>query len=247
MSQLGDLIGRLHALITASREVSQTLQEAHDQVGNAASALHASTSGSSNPLVAAGLGQFRSGQEKIGEAQALLAAGAHTMEQYVQGPLLGGGGGGAPPIPPRAAGGSSGRRPVPPFVRHLAKRLPVRGPGDKTQLLAFTDEDSEPVAYTSGRRRDARDSLTPEFARRFVTRDHAEGHVAADMRRPGGPVHVTVVINNTPCPGDTGCDATIPHIIPKNATMTVYVTDGTDVHHYGTYTGTGEGIDDQPN
>jgi hypothetical protein len=74
----------------------------------------------------------------------------------------------------------------------------VREQGDKTQLFAYTDEDGEPIEYVSGRRRDAREGLKPEFARRFVVKDHAEGHVAADMRRPGGPEHVTIVINNTP-------------------------------------------------
>jgi len=153
-----------------------------------------------------------------------------------------GGSSGAGATPTRAA---KAPRSAPAHVRRLAQRLPVREQGDKTRILAYSNEDGEAVEYVSGRRRDARDGLKPEYARRFVVKDHAEGHVAADMRRSGGPTHVTVVINNEPCGTEVGCDATIPHIIPKDATMTVYVTDGESTTHYATYTGTGEGIDEQ--
>lgn len=193
--------------------------------------------------------------DHLEEGQALAAAIADRLESALAAAEAAragtggtsGGGGGAPPSgpPPPTASGPSPERPIPTFVRRLAEQLPVRESGDKTHLLAYTNEDGEPVAYASGRRRDARDGLKPEFARRFVVKDHAEGHVAADMRRPGAPEHVTVVINNTPCPSPVGCDATIPHIIPKDATMTVYVTDGATTTHYATYTGTGEGIHEQ--
>ncbi|GAA2275598.1 hypothetical protein GCM10009853_032160 [Glycomyces scopariae] len=196
----------------------------------------------------AALGFERKAREIGAVAQELDDSGAYTstLARTLSAALavletLRGGGAGFGRGP---SSGGGGVPPVPVHARRLAERLSGRAAGDRTRGLAYTHEDGEPVSYVSGRRRDAREGLTAEFASRFVVRDHAEGHLAADMRRPGGPTAVTLVLNNRPCTGSEGCDATVPAIIPAGATMTVYVTDASaeGVGHWATYTGTGEGI-----
>lgn len=138
---------------------------------------------------------------------------------------------------------ASGTGPPPPlFVLDLADRLPGHEPGGRTRLFAYSHDDGVETEFASGRDRGAREGLKPEYARRFVVRDHAEGHVAAVMRRPDGPKEVTVVINNEPCPGPQGCDATLPHIIPRGTRMNVFLKQNGQVMPYATYEGTGKGI-----
>ncbi|MFG3343404.1 DddA-like double-stranded DNA deaminase toxin [Glycomyces sp. NPDC048151] len=220
--------------ISASKELAEDTRNELAAIGVSGSAAQL---GATVSALEEGQGQTSTIAQKLeGAIAAAEAARGHASG-------TGGGGSGPPPTPPTPSPDPGPERPVPVHARRLAERLPVRESGDKTRLFAFTDEDGEAVEYASGRRRDARDGLKPDFARRFVVRDHAEGHVAADMRRPGGPEHVSVVINNEPCQALEGCDATIPHIIPKDATMTVYLAEGEATRHYRTYTGTGEGIE----
>ncbi|MFB9904246.1 DddA-like double-stranded DNA deaminase toxin [Allokutzneria oryzae] len=53
----------------------------------------------------------------------------------------------------------------------------------------------------------------------------AELKVAAIMAN-GGPRHVTVAINNTPCRGPYSCDTLAPILLPTGATLTVIGADG---------------------
>lgn len=152
-------------------------------------------------------------------------------------------GGGPPPaapLPPAVVSGPG--EPVPPFVLELTDRLPDREPGGRTRLFAYSHDDGVATEFASGRDRTAREGLKPEYACRFVVRDHAEGHVAAVMRRPDGPREVTVVVNNEPCSGPRGCDATLPDVIPEGATINVYVKGNGQTSAYAAYRGTGEGI-----
>ncbi|WP_092980554.1 DddA-like double-stranded DNA deaminase toxin [Actinopolyspora lacussalsi] len=71
--------------------------------------------------------------------------------------------------------------------------------------------------------------------------DHAEGHAAAVLRalyRDTGSTEATLYVNNRPCPGEFGCDATLPGQLPAGTRLTVYWPTG-----YQVYTGTAEGMD----
>lgn len=75
--------------------------------------------------------------------------------------------------------------------------------------------------------------------------DHVEAQVAAIMRRPGAPKEVLLVINNEPCdrPGrPLTCEKILRGILPADARLKVYLSDGHRTHLYGVYIGTGEKI-----
>jgi hypothetical protein len=76
--------------------------------------------------------------------------------------------------------------------------------------------------------------------------DHAEAHVAQDMRRPDASRDVTLVVNNEPCVDDPyGCDRLLRHVIPAGSQLTVYVRDPGapgGVRLFRRYEGTGKGI-----
>jgi hypothetical protein len=76
--------------------------------------------------------------------------------------------------------------------------------------------------------------------------DHVEARTAQEMRRPGAPREVILVVNNEPCIDDPyGCDRVLRHIIPAESRLMVYVRDPDapdGVRLFREYEGTGKGI-----
>nr|WP_080643366.1 DddA-like double-stranded DNA deaminase toxin [Salinispora arenicola] len=76
--------------------------------------------------------------------------------------------------------------------------------------------------------------------------DHVESRAAQQMRRPGAPREVSLVVNKEPCTDDPyGCDRILRHIIPAGSRLTIYVQDPeapAGVRTVGQYEGTGRGI-----
>ncbi|GAA3598590.1 hypothetical protein GCM10022235_82990 [Kribbella ginsengisoli] len=57
------------------------------------------------------------------------------------------------------------------------------------------------------------------------------------MRRPGAPREATLYLNNQPCGGPGGCDATLESQLPDGSQLTVYWPGGHKV-----YRGNGKGM-----
>ncbi|MFC6022806.1 DddA-like double-stranded DNA deaminase toxin [Plantactinospora solaniradicis] len=146
---------------------------------------------------------------------------------------------------------SSPGGPVPGFVARAAEQLQELLPrGVKTVgMLATSDGavrskpvwsgEEGPAAGAPGLRRDS----PRRWHQNAAATQHVEGHVAAIMRRPEGPRHAVLVVSKRPCPGELGCHRLLPELLPKGATLTVYVA-GKDASPrlWKTYLGTGEGV-----
>lgn len=85
--------------------------------------------------------------------------------------------------------------------------------GAKRSLISGEDQRTKDDAAALG------------FAGQWSAETHVEAHAASYMRRS----HISeaiLVINNRPCPGMMGCDSLLPRLLPANATLTVYGTEG---------------------
>lgn len=56
----------------------------------------------------------------------------------------------------------------------------------------------------------------------IVTKSHVEAHAAAIMRNEGLS-NATLWINRAPCPGDSGCQAMLPRMVPTGSTLRINV------------------------
>ncbi|WCN79666.1 MULTISPECIES: DddA-like double-stranded DNA deaminase toxin [Micromonospora] len=86
--------------------------------------------------------------------------------------------------------------------------------------------------------------LKPPLAQAIVM-DHAEAQAAAELRRPGSPSEVTLVLNHTPCDDPIRplvCEKILATILPQGTRLTVFLTDGDRTWLHKLYVGTGEGI-----
>lgn len=75
-----------------------------------------------------------------------------------------------------------------------------------------------------------------------VALTHVEGHVAALMRKLGGPRKVSLVVTRDPCEGPYGCDERLPDILPIGSMLAVYVREGGSLRYFKTYEGNGEAV-----
>lgn len=241
MSFARDVIAQLRraiATVSVARDSTTAVQSQADEI---IADLRTATDGSTAEKPAEAIVRLEQAKVKLDEAMIEFQAGDAAVEEYIAYLERGGESEGSPP-PTGGQRPTGGLPPIPASVRRAAERIPVWQPRAPTRGLAWLDEDGEPVDFVSGRDRSAREGLCPEYALRVVTTDHVEGKLAARMRQPGGPVNVTTVLNKEPCEGPVGCDATLPHIIPRDATVTVYVKNEAGVRLYGIYHGTGKGI-----
>ncbi len=121
-------------------------------------------------------------------------------------------------------------------------QLPDR-PNDKapTQgVLVFGNSKADLSSIEKGPSADMR-SDTPVLGKKWLMaiRWHVEGHAAALMRL-FKIAEADLYINNTPCPGEWGCDAMLPHMLPEGSTLRVYFKDavrGVDPWSVRTYSG----------
>jgi nucleic acid/nucleotide deaminase of polymorphic system toxin len=102
-------------------------------------------------------------------------------------------------------------------------------------------EDTANATTLSRKRVGARDQ--PLWYQLDVALTHVEGHVAARMREPDGPHEVVLVVTREPCGGELGCDAMLRSLIPRRATLYVYVAEpGRPARYFRSYTGDGKGV-----
>ncbi|MCD0446272.1 hypothetical protein LO763_21910 [Glycomyces sp. A-F 0318] len=250
MSTLSDLVARLRGLIEGTKEASTALKTAHDQVERATAALQATTVGSSNPLVAEGLGQLQTVRQQIEEAQMLLNAGNGTMEQYVQGRLGNGGSDGTPTgKPPDTA--------APAVTPHGRRELGSIGPSEgmaglrpfdeaKTALgnLFFSSgkQNVQPLKATPGTTKFEPGEVKPGWQGTKPAQGHIEGNVAADMLHTGEMKGV-LFLNVEPCDhGGTGCKSNTAHYLKPGVELQVKVYEGTRLKYRKRITGTGEAL-----
>lgn len=126
------------------------------------------------------------------------------------------------------------RRPAP-FFQKIMERLPDR-PNDAgpTRGILTRSDGRGQIDVTSGK--DGPGAGGPGLTGRTKylssAREHAEGHAAALMRRPGAPREATLYLNNEPC-GKTepphrpdGCHHTLEDQLPPGAKLTVYWPGG---------------------
>jgi nucleic acid/nucleotide deaminase of polymorphic system toxin len=104
-------------------------------------------------------------------------------------------------------------------------QLPIRLSGDKTRGV-FVANDGTETNLISGRGGPAErmPPKTPGMQSNMQIRTHVEAHAAALMRE-GGIQDATLYINNTPCSGVLGCHQMLPHMLPEDASLTVYFKD----------------------
>jgi hypothetical protein len=111
------------------------------------------------------------------------------------------------------------------YLDHIFQRLPERpnNEGPTRGILTRTDGRGQ-IHLVSGAMGPGQDSpgLTGRIAKLGVAQDHVEGHAAALMRRVGAPREATLYLNNRPCPGKSGCFATLASQLPKGSILTVY-------------------------
>ncbi len=156
------------------------------------------------------------------------------------------------PAPPPASAPTRGAAPVPSWIRQAGQDLPTR-PDDHgpTHGQAF-DSTGRPLSaepWRSGRNIASTSDLRPIPGLKgfpWTLTDHVESRAAQQMRRPGAPREVSLVVNKEPCTDDPyGCDRILRHIIPAGSRLTIYVQDPNapaGVRTVGQYEGTGKGI-----
>jgi hypothetical protein len=74
--------------------------------------------------------------------------------------------------------------------------------------------------------------ITSMPGRNNIIRTHVEAHVAAVMRIEGID-SATLYINQTPCPGVTGCNAMLERMLPEGATLLVIAPGGFQQRYTG--------------
>lgn len=176
MSLLSELVAQLQALIERSREAQGDITTAYEKIEATLGQIQAATDGSTNPLPEHGIGQLRSGLEKLQEAQALTAAAAERWEGYIA-VLRGGGasssGGGsraqatlmstAPPLPglEPIKGPAATTPPTHVGKRHLFDQIRLNSPAKEknTVVLTHIDTNADVALIKSGRARHVRDNL----------------------------------------------------------------------------------------
>jgi hypothetical protein len=123
-------------------------------------------------------------------------------------------------------------------THQLGPRVPPRGqrrrgaPRVKTRGNWVDAPDSEDADIVSGSH-DKYYDLATEHARRTGL---AQGHIvntAADVElkfarkmAEEGIADATLVLNNTPCEGELGCDVLLPWFLRRGSTLTIYGPDG---------------------
>ncbi len=261
MHSIGELISQLQALLDDLQNAIEKINAAHDQVEQTIAPLAGAAEGSSNELVEQGLSQYREGQERIKEAQALATRGNAALESYIH--VLGGGSGGSntggagikppslpPPAPPAGAPRPDGPRRITDFNPHKFDR---RGMEEVTPYKEartaegrlFTAEGEELAngtlrATTDGFGAQATD-IKDEWTHNRSARVDIEGNVAATMRT--WRIKKTVLYLNTPpCKGPLGCDAQLPAYLPEGYTLHVHALDRRGQPFSKSYTGTGEAL-----
>lgn len=232
----------MRAAIAHASEARLNTAAIRTQTDELIAEIQVATDGSSDDRPAEAIVRLQQAQVRLDEALAEFDAGTAAVEEYITNGLGGHVEASSEPTSRPAMAETHAHQPIPPAVSRLAMRLTFWQRGEPTRGHAWLDEDGEPVEFKSGRDNSASEGLRAEFAARVVTTDHVEGKLAARMRQPGGPVNVTAVINKTPCAGPIGCDETLPHIIPRDSAVTLYVRDASGVRHYRTYHGTGRGL-----
>jgi len=218
----------------------------------ARSLLAGLTTGSAHPLTSEVLTGWDATIDGFTKAAEQLERAYAALREYLT--VIGvAAGPGLAPAPAGAAGE------VPGPVREAADRLRWPAPGtnhtygialDQAGSPIWTDANGDPNIQSG---RIGPGAGAPGLRRDAETRwhqiksavEHVEGHIAAVMRRPGGPRHVSLLLTQPPCPQEPyGCKHILPALLPAGAMVDVYVADraGGSPKFYGSYTGTGEGV-----
>jgi hypothetical protein len=242
---LDEVAAELRAVLETIRQQRATTAETISLVTATHHRMLLLTQGSRHPLVFKLLSAWKATQERLREADQMLAGAARTLVKYMQTIGVDVGSAGA-----AAASGSGTLSPdsIPAFIAEAAARLTHR---KKTVGSAF-DQDGQPLIgqdIMSGGElepgippTDTRLRRDGKWHRLESARTHVEGKVAAKMRKDGQQ-RVSVIVTRPPCPGPDGCRVRLRQVLPAGATLTVYVAnpDGT-ARYFDTFLGTGEAV-----
>jgi hypothetical protein len=145
--------------------------------------------------------------------------------------------------PSSGSGGGEGK--MARFFQRFMDLLPARHGNDPTHgVLTDAAGNRTLDTFVSGKRSPDTD-LTSPYSQAITVQDHAEGHAAARIRelaRNEGLSGATLYLNNKPCSGVMGCDALLPHILPRDFRLTVYYPGAQGLPTGTVYLGTGLGI-----
>ncbi|MER6989240.1 DddA-like double-stranded DNA deaminase toxin [Saccharopolyspora hirsuta] len=237
MSRLEDLAARLAAILAALP--TEQLTHARDILNRAVDRVGTASTNSNDELLRKAQKRLRNAAEHADQAADELRTTAEHLTAYLTDPI------GisatdttswkAPSYQPSM---NVPARPAPLHRRHL-DALPQRpNRRSPTTGILTTSDGAEINTVQSGRHGPGTGGpgLTGRWQRMAASTDHAEGHAAA-LLRERGIAAATLYINNRPCPGELGCDATLPAQLPPGTRLTVYWPGG-----YQVYEGTGEGI-----
>ncbi|PKW13306.1 nucleic acid/nucleotide deaminase of polymorphic system toxin [Saccharopolyspora spinosa] len=237
MSRLEDLAARLTAILAALPTTQLT--HAHEKLTAAANRLTSIGTGSQNELLHRSQQRLADAAHHADQAAANLRTTAEHLTSYLADPV----GISAPDTtswkpPSYRPTMNAPARPAPLHRRHLAA-LPERSNRRSPTTGILTTADGTKLDIVrSGRHGPGTGGpgLIGRWQHMASANDHAEGHAAALLREHAF-TEATLYVNNRPCPGELGCDATLPAQLPAGARLTVYWPGG-----YQVYEGTGEGL-----
>ncbi|GAA0507560.1 hypothetical protein GCM10011581_20680 [Saccharopolyspora subtropica] len=242
MSRLEDLAARLSAILAALP--TDQLTHARHTLHQAAERVATAGEDSQNELLQRAFQRLHDAAQHADQAAAKLRTAAEHLTAYLADTI----GIAAPDTsswrpPSYQPNMDAPAHPAPLHRRHLdalPKRPNRRSP---THAVLTTTDGTKLHEVNSGISGPGEGG--PELRDRWrnfaVATQHAEGHAAALLRtslRKQGITEATLYVNNRPCPGRFGCDATLPGQLPKGTRLTVYWPGGHRV-----YEGTGEGTE----
>jgi hypothetical protein len=214
------------------------LDEAQQNLANAAETLRTVGQGSAEPDLEYSLGMMEQARKLLGEVGQLVASIRERVGQIADAI------GGVPPAPAGAASPPTGALPVP--ASRIAEVMaalppPVDHPPPRGQPYVRThgrllDRNGKvAAALVSGSDDDsaaAKQALAELGLPPVAVATHVE--MKAVLRaRQAGLIHATLVVNNTPCPGPFGCDRLLPVLLRSGESLTVHWPGG----HSRTYSG----------
>lgn len=206
------------------------LQWAGAAIEEAATLVYQLAEGSNEPELPETIALYGRAREHIDTALALCDQARQHAEAYLVAIQAGDAPHTTIPAGQTAAPSRAEERPDPgaDHVEELRGELPPPvdfGKGQRTHGRWISARGQRPQEILSCRDEQAKTVqrlLTEAGCPRRPTRTGDVEMKIAAIQATGGPQHTTVVLNNTPCKGDLGCDTLVPILLPKGYTMTVY-------------------------
>ncbi|MFT7837705.1 SCP1.201-like deaminase [Saccharothrix sp. BKS2] len=239
MASLDEVIEAVDNALAKAEESGEALDAALDLVEDAHILLGTAVEGgttSDGDTVQAAFTTVIKGIKDLTEVLAQAVHSAETLQTGLRGDPSPTPADRSSPPPPTALPTPTADDPSalsPEEIERLRRDLPppvVSGTGQKTHgRWVAPDGTVRPIVSGDGPEADSaagylRALPLPRRGLPFATW-HAETKLAAHMRDTGIR-HVSVVVNNPPCPGTFGCETLVGLILPEGSSLTIHGPDG---------------------